>query len=215
MFPYITADQLRAHLAKENINHDDQLKLIRIDVSRQVEKRCGRIFRVAEDQQRTAKIDSQGRIPVIDLIAATEILIDVNNDGAFTHSVSLSDVNYLPEEQENGEPSGRYDYIVAAPGSAAVGFFNCGARARVTGDWGYVETLYAEDDDEADQDDMPPAGVSYACLMLCARYYKRKESPLSVQSMPGFGFKRLIDEDKDIRDQLAPFIHERKRRVIQ
>lgn len=215
MFPYITADELRDHLAKENINHDGQLGLIRRNVSSAVERRCGRVFRVVSDQQRRAVIDSQGRIPLIDLIEATEILIDMHGNSSYLYTVDLNAVDYLPDAQENGEPALRYDYAVARPSGGAEGYFTCGSRVKVTGSWGFVETRVAENDEEVDVEDMPPPGLAYACLMLAARYYKRKDTPLAVAQMPGFGFKRLIDEDKDVRDHLEPFIHHRLRRVIQ
>lgn len=215
MFPYITADELRDHLAKENINHDDQLNLIRRNVSSAVERRCGRVFRVIEDQQRKAVIDSQGRIPLVDLIEATEVLIDMHGNNSYLYTADLNAVDYWPDAQENGEPSLRYDFAVARPGGGAEGYFTCHSRVKVTGSWGYVETRVAELDDELDVPDMPPSGLVYACLMLAARYYKRKDTPLAVAQMPGFGFKRLIDEDKDVRDALEPFVHPRKRLVLQ
>lgn len=218
MFPYITNDELRAHLAKEGINHDAQLSLIRAHVSTAVEIRCGRIFRVAGDettpQTRRYRVDSQGRIPVRDLIEAFAVRLDSAGTRTFDYTASLGALDFLPDAQENGEPSARYDHIVALPRGGAEGHFSCGAWGEVDGSWGYVETRYGEDgaDDVAD---MPPAGVAFACLLLAARHYKRKDTPLQVAQMPGFGFKRLIEDDKEVQAALAPYVHESKRRVLQ
>lgn len=212
MWPYITPDEVKAHLQKIGVNHDDQLQVICEAVSEYAEDRTGRYFALVEDEEREYCIGRAGEIDVVDLIAATLIEIDVDGDGSFSFEADLTKLEFLPRRQRNGRAAVRFQRIVPHRSSSERGYFLYGRDVRITGDWGYVETRTIED---VVVEDAPPARVSQAGKMLVARYYRRRESPLNVTTMPTFGFKRMFEEDKDANNLLEPLVHERLRRVVQ
>jgi hypothetical protein len=61
----------------------------------------------------------------------------------------------------------------------------------VTGTWGYSAT--------------PPQAVADACVILAARYYKRKDAPFGVVGTPELGFMRVTPRDHDVLALLMPF----------
>jgi len=75
---------------------------------------------------------------------------------------------------------------------------------RITGNWGYVEP-----------DSRAPYEIRLAVLMILARWWKRKENPLMLVQMPGFGFHRMLDDDPDALRIIEAYTHPRKRRVLQ
>lgn len=66
-----------------------------------------------------------------------------------------------------------------------------GRTLRITTDWGWVEV---------------PDTVKRACLMLSARYYQRKQSPLGQENVSAeFGTVFVRRTDPDIQNMLRPY----------
>lgn len=119
-----------------------------------------------------------------DLLTVTEIATDDLNNRVYT-AWAVSD--YELEPINSGPP---YTQIRVAPQS--VKKFPVWMRGvRITGTWGYAATA--------------PQAVADACVMLAARYYKRKDAPFGVVGTPELGLMRITARDHDVAPLLMPY----------
>lgn len=119
-----------------------------------------------------------------DLLTVTEVATDDQNTRSYT-AWSASD--YELEPVNSGPP---YTQIRVAPQS--VKRFPVWPRGvRVTGTWGFSATA--------------PQAVADACVIMAARYYKRKDAPFGVVGTPELGLMRITARDHDVAPLLMPF----------
>jgi hypothetical protein len=119
-----------------------------------------------------------------DLLTVTEVATDDQNNRVYTPWAAT---DYELEPINNGPP---WTQIRVAPQS--IKRFPIWARGvRVTGAWGYSATA--------------PQAVGDACVVLAARYYKRKDAPFGVVGTPELGFMRVTPRDHDVLALLMPF----------
>ena len=206
---YTDEQTVRAHLAKQNINHDDQLLRVIGAATDYIDRRTGRAFRLTEASEREYPVSLNRAIYVVDLIAPTNddvvVEVDTVGDGTFATPVGSPSFRLEPRTGDDGSAALRFQRIVPVYTGPDASYIKGGYRALVTGDWGYVEG----------PDLAPPDGVQYACLLLVARWYKRRESPASVTAMPGWGIRQVMAQDTDANDILDEFIHPMKRLCIR
>jgi hypothetical protein len=209
---YVEEDDARAHLDKQKINHDDQILRVIEGATDIIDWYTGREFRKHADQAREHFISPDGIIYVVDLIAATNddvtITIDTDNDLTFSQSLGSDSFVLEPRTTSTGVPSTRYQRVAALVTGDDAYHLKPGYRTKLDGTWGYYET---DDDDNV----LAPSAIQYACLLLVARWYKRRDTPLQVSQMPGYGFHRVIAEDKDAMAILRDFRHPLRQQFIR
>jgi hypothetical protein len=131
-------------------------------------------------------------VPLVDLQSALPT-VEVDTAGDRTFATTLLASQYTLEPY-TGPP---FDTLRAWPdpaGDTAPFCFEPGQLVKVTGVWGY-----------ADARGRVPANVSQATLLLGARWYKRREVPLSVLSQPELDvFQTLPPHDVDVHSLLFP-----------
>lgn len=210
---YVTAADVKAHLEKSLATHDDQIERAIAAARAFTDEKTGRGFRFYEAETRYAQVQWDGSVPVVDLISVTTIHIDVDND--LTYSQSIADDSYIlePRNDPDGSPAHRFQKICPFSGGDDSRYFVPGRQVKIVGDWGFVET--ADGSVPTSGTAVTPEMIQYANVLLVARWYKRRESPVSATSMPAFGFRRMFEGDKDAMDILEEFTHPRKRRTLQ
>jgi hypothetical protein len=120
-----------------------------------------------------------------DLLTVTEIATDDQNTRVYSPWL-VSD--YELEPINSGPP---FTQVRVAP--LSVRSFPIWPRGvRLTGTWGYSATA--------------PQAVNEACVMLAARYFKRKDAPFGVVGTPELGFMRVTPKDTDVMALLKPFV---------
>ena len=198
---YVDEAQVREHLAKQNINHDAQLTRVIGAACNYVDWWCGRGFRRYTGQARETSVQMDGIAYIIDLIPpATTVMADTDYDMTFTTEIDSASYILHPRIEHDGSPAARHQKLSPLSTGDNAYLLVPGIRLQITGDWGYVEG----DDDHA------PDAVQYAVMLFVARWYKRREAPLQVATMPGYGFRRLMAEDADAKDILKEYRHERR-----
>lgn len=206
MFPYVDVPELKAYLAKLLANKDDDLESLAWSMSTWLDEETGRSFQLHEDQARETVIGKGGRIDVVDL-RTQAALVEIDEDGDFTFgkTVTTNSFRCYPRTFKNGTPADRWQTIEPVMAVSDSGSFVEGRAVRITADWGWVEG-----------DDNHPAELARRfCFMLAARYFKRREAPLNLTTMPAYGFRRMIEKDEDAFQLLELLAHPRFRRRIQ
>lgn len=198
----VTLAEVKDYLALEITGHDTEIADRILAASKWVESYCGRKFGVATAEDRHLWANIKGTIDVVDLLGtpAPALYLDSAMDRTYATLVDPTTYEFLPYPTDASETA-RYQEITYL--SSLLGFSR-DYPIKVTGSWGY-----AEDDGRA------PYEVRLAVLMYLARWWKRKETPIMVAQMPAVGYHRLMEDDPDAVRLLAPFVHPRKRRVLQ
>ena len=153
----------------------------------------GRTFgRSAADVAKVLTAVSESVVPLVDL-SSTAPTVEVDTDGDRTFATTL-----VPDQYQLTPTSGPpFSQLRAWPyppeGTDPVVFVE-GELVRVTGQWGSVDAR-----------GRLPANVNEACLLLGARWFKRRETPMGVLSQPELDvFARLTDRDPDVHALLFP-----------
>lgn len=156
--------------------------------SSQIDEYTGRRFSIDAADVTTYYYPSMdGVINVVDLVSVTSIKTDSTGNRSYATTLATTDYELLPV---NGS---RYEQVRIWPQSSRT--FYPGYRVQVVGKFGYV-----------DADDRPPPQVVQACLLLCNRYYNRKQNPFGILQSPDLGtYTRISSEDPDVKALLKPF----------
>lgn len=203
---YVTEAEAQAYLQKQNLTTDATLVRAIEAAQEYTHERTGRVFSVTAGSERYFVIGRYGVVEVVDLLhsPAPTIEVDTELDRTYATTVNADSYILLPLANKDGTPATRAQRIEPWPKGDTSQYLREGYLVKITGSYGY-------DDGAGD----PPESIKAANLLLVARWYKRREAPLQVSSMPAFGFRRIFDEDADAKDLLEPFVHERKRRLVQ
>lgn len=131
-------------------------------------------------------------VALVDL-QSTAPTVEVDTAGDRTFATTLVPAQYTLEPY-HGPP---FDLLRAWPdpaGDLSPAYFEAGTLVRVTGAWGYTDAR-----------GRIPANVSQANLLLGARWFKRREVPFSVLSVPELdAFQTLPRTDPDVAALLFP-----------
>jgi hypothetical protein len=131
-------------------------------------------------------------VPVVDL-HSTSPGVEVDTTGDRTFATTLVAAQYSLEPY-GGPPFDTLRAWATPPSGTDPYVFVPGELVRITGVWGY-----------ADERGRCPANVNEACLLLGARWYKRREAPFQVLQNAGLDvFQRVGDRDTDAMDLLFP-----------
>lgn len=181
---YATLDELKSRLDVTNGNHDAKLEQIIEAASRQIDGWTARTFYVEEGVTRTVTAD-EGDVLLLDrdLIALDGIATDEDGDRVYEISWDVSQVEF------DGDPPYQALYLVPL----ASRFFPLGRnRVQVTGDWGYSATV--------------PDAIREACLLVAARYFKRKDAPFGVAGSADHGqLLTLPGMDPDVKQLISQY----------
>ena len=184
----------------DDTKDDATLSDIITAVSRTIESTnyCNRKFYPTNDVRYYTPI-SWNEVPVDDLLSVTEIAIDTMGNRSYTTILTTSDYDLWPwNAPANGQP---YVEIRRAPmGGQLFSWYDSNAGplrwpygdrgVRVTGTFGYSLTT--------------PPQVNRACLLQCARIYKRGDAPFGVLAAPGaMGQLKEIPLDPDVEAMLV------------
>lgn len=176
---YVTVSELKAYLRIDDSNTDDdtELGLAITAASRAIDLTCNRQFGSVSQEARiySAEWDRQRCLVITeidDLMAVTGTSVSV--DDAVTTEYTLRPYN----APANGKP---WTQIVFESG---VGSYAVEGNVEITANWGW---------------DAVPDVVREACLVQSARFFRRRESPMGVESDPSFsgsfGVSRFVEPD--------------------
>jgi len=196
-------------MQRENVQADSRLEQVAVAVSEFIDKYTGRSFEFHDGEVRYHVVQRGGVIEVVDLIAAGDITLAVDSDLDRTYGTTVGSDSFLlePLAEKDGSPAVRAQRIIPWTDGDDWMWLKAGYLAKITADWGW--------DEEEGTDTVPPDGIKLACLMLVARWYKRREAPMQVSTLPAYGFRRVLEEDTDAKMILEPYVHPRKRRLVQ
>ena len=153
----------------------------------------GRTFGVPVDPEaRVWEAASTDVVPLVDL-QDTAPVVEVDTDGDRTFSTTLAAAQYALEPLD-GPP---FDMLRAWPtpaGGLDPVCFEPAQLVRITGRYGYT-----------DERGRCPAVVAQANILLGARWFKRRESPMGVLAQPELDvFQVLPRQDADVISLLSP-----------
>jgi hypothetical protein len=164
--------------------------------SRRVENDCGRSFELTEAEVRYFRVEDDGTIRFVDLVADTivEVLYDNDMDDEPDQALAETDYQLMPLTDERGKAPTRYQWMRRRTGSAL--WPAPGTVVSIEADWGYVE------DDES-----PPPDIVQATIIMAGRLFARREAKLGTVSVPQMGTVGVIKgPDQDYLDLIRPYV---------
>lgn len=183
---YCTLDQLKASLSIQLGDEADDALLERAieAASRSIDELCGRRF-YSDTETRYYDPDAWDMIEVDDLVSVTTVKTDEDQDRVYETTWAPTDFELDPAD---GPP---YTRIYATP-TGSYAFPVLQRRAvQVAGTFGWTT---------------PPMPVVQACLLMAARVWKRKDTPLGIQvGKPEFGNLSIPGKDPDVERLLMPY----------
>ena len=182
---YATLTELKARLDITDSKDDTTLEQNVEAASRAVDGLCGRTFYQQTAQTRYFEAEDPDMIEVDDLVSVTTLKTD--EDGSRDYATSWAPTDF-ELEPASGPPFTRI--YVAPTGSYAFPILQRKA-VQVVGTFGWSAV---------------PDAVNEATLLLAARYYKRKDTPLGFQAGNAqFGAVQVRRDDPDVTVMLAPY----------
>lgn len=190
MGDYLALSDLKSALGITSSSDDTFLNLAIDACEEAINGYCGRKF--TQDGSASAKTyRAQPYYTVTDDISTTSGLVvktDTSGDGTFDQTWTASDyqlepLNNLADSRpvRNLRAVGDYTFPVYGDGLVSV---------EVTAQWGWPAI---------------PSAVKQAALLLAARFYGRKASPMGVIGVGDFGPVRISRSDPDVAALLADF----------
>ena len=166
---YATVAQVKTRLGIEDVADDTTIGLVLDGVSRLIDGHCNRRFYVtADDETRYFTASMEDRLWAGDLVSVTSLYTDCDADRTYEYTWTTGDYDLLPwnaalDDRPYNEiavaPEGDYEF----PAGVAKG-------VKIVGKWGWPSV---------------PDVVREACLIQCARLFKRKDSPFGLAGAPG------------------------------
>lgn len=183
---YATLDQLKARLSIElgDTNDDATLEQNIEAASREVDGLCGRFFYSATAQTKYYATDFPDLCEVDDLVSVTTLKTDEDGDRVYETTWGATDFELEPS---SGPPFTRIYVTPTGPHA-----FPWGRRSiQVIGTFGWAAV---------------PDAVHEATLLVAARLFKRKETPLGFQAGNAqLGAVQVRKDDPDVVSLLAPY----------
>ncbi|WIM97836.1 head-tail connector protein [Actinoplanes oblitus] len=187
---YAALPMVKAALGKTTADdRDDLIQQAITAASRLIDRRCGRRFyadKVATartfpvcGQSAYAGVDQV--ILVDDIATLTGVTVETGTTGSYTAASGWE------AGPDNAAVYGRpYTEL-----RAGAGWLPATGRVRVTARWGWPTV---------------PDEIAQACLLLAARFYRRKDSPQGVLGSAEWGVARVSRTDPDVEALIAPFV---------
>ena len=190
MGSYVALSELKSALGITGSTDDDFLNLAIDSAEESIDDLCGRVFTAAGSASaRTYR--AQPYLAVTDDVSTLTGLVvktDTSGDGTFDTTWASTDYQVEPL---NNLTKGRSVNNLRAVGSYTFPVYGDGlASVEVTADWGWPAV---------------PDSIKQATLMLAARLYSRKASPMGVIGVGDFGPVRVSRSDPDIAHLLMDY----------
>jgi len=187
---YVALSELKSALGITGSTDDDFLNLAIDSAEESIDDLCGRVFTAAGSASaRTYR--AQPYLAVTDDVSTLTGLVvktDTSGDGTFDTTWASTDYQVEPL---NNLTKGRSVNNLRAVGSYTFPVYGDGlASVEVTADWGWPAV---------------PDSIKQATLMLAARLYSRKASPMGVIGVGDFGPVRVSRSDPDIAHLLMDY----------
>lgn len=189
---YCTLADLQSWNTATQTGHVAMLETAIEASSRWIDQFCQRHFWQASATARTFPSPTDLRtLRIDDLAAITSLKTDEAGDGTFETTWSATDYELLPLNPA-ASPEARPWTTVRSTGRCFPTPTCTGrvARVEITGTWGWPAV---------------PVDVKQACLMLAARVFIRKESPVGVAGFGEFGAIRVRNADPDVMALVEPY----------
>lgn len=185
VYGYATLAELKTYLNITGTADDARLESAIESASRAIDMETSRRFYALTDTVYFQTDDPMRCDIDDDLLSVTSISIDTTGNRDYV-ALGATDYELDPENAP-------YRTIWIAPGSSKAFPINQRRGVKVVASWGYNAT------------NSYPQAVNKACLMLAARYFKRKDSVFGVMGTPELGYVRVTSKDTDIRALLQPY----------
>lgn len=179
--PYAVPDDYRDYWRVSDSdsapNRDEDIRRVLLACSRLIDRKTRRFFeRDAADVQRTFVVDplqpDLTHLTIDDLVSATTVTLDLDNDGDFTDDTALTvstDYELLPRNAALGPEARPYTELHLTPWGGTPRFpstFPC--RVQIDGIWGWPAV---------------PEAVRHACIELAG--IVRIQSPRATSQIQG------------------------------
>lgn len=174
---YCTLNELKARLGITDNADDTILENVIEAASRVIDSDCNTRF-YAASETRYFSAEAPGVVTVDDLLSVSSLTTDDNVDGTYSTTWATTDYQLMPF---NSTP---YREIRVKPGGAKL--FPVSAYqglVKVIGSFGYSSTT--------------PDAINEACLILSARYFKRKDAIFGVLGSAELGTLYIQNLNKD------------------
>jgi hypothetical protein len=173
---YCTLNELKARLGITDSADDTILENVIEAASRAIDSDCNTRF-YAGNETRYYTADAHGVVTVDDLLSVSALATDDALDGTYSTTWAATDYqlypfNSTPYREIRVKPMGTRLF----PISAYRGLI------KVTGSFGYSSTT--------------PDAINEACLILSARYFKRKDAIFGILGTPELGTIQIMGELK-------------------
>ena len=190
MGSYVALSELKSALGITGSTDDDFLNLAIDSAEESIDDLCGRVFTAAGSASARTYRAQPYLVVTDDVSTLTGLVVktDTNGDGTFDTTWASSDYQVEPL---NNLTKGRSVNNLRAVGSYTFPVFGDGlASVEVTADWGWPAV---------------PDSIKQSALMLAARLYSRKASPMGVIGVGDFGPVRVSRSDPDIAHLLMDY----------
>jgi len=186
---YISLSLLKSSLQIEDNLLDDFLELAIESASRQIDAATERTFYQADSETRYFTPRDSFVTEIDDLRTLTTLKTSSDADESFDVTWEAKDYQLEPL---NGKVSGLDTPFTRIRAVDEYLFTVVGEEAtvQVTGDWGWASV---------------PVQVQQACLILSARLFERRNSPLGIAGFSDVGAVFVSKFDSDIDKLLMPF----------
>jgi len=186
---YISLSLLKSSLQIEDTLLDDFLELAIESASRQIDAACERTFYQTDGEARVFTPRDSFVCEIDDLRSLTSLKTSSDADGSFDVTWESKDLQLEPL---NGQVSGVDTPFtrIRAVDEYLFTIDGLEATVQVTGDWGW---------------DSVPTQIQQACLILSARLFERRNSPLGIAGFSDVGAVFVSKFDSDIDKLLMPF----------
>lgn len=189
---YVTTEELVSHLRIDDQDDGPRLAAVIDAVSRAIDSYCGQFFYATSGT--SARVFTPGQAGWVDVdpfATTTGLTVATGTDGTFTNSWTIA-TDFVVKPDNGRTASGEqvaYNRLVAV---GSKGFpVSVRPTVSVTANWGWPS--------------VPPA-VQEACLIKCARVFRRRDTPEGIAGGVEFGAIRVSSrEDPDAAMLLAPY----------
>lgn len=198
---YLTTSELVDYVGRNEARDTAELEDVITSASRLIDRHCGRHFWQAAAT--TRKFDSPDGYnvqfgPFNDLVSASAVAYDANDDGTYETTVTATEYQLLPADAATRGPVAE-PYTALRLLTLSAAFQTAPAPSgrtgliSITGTWGWPAV---------------PPEVKQACRILAAELYKMADSPMGTIGMAEFGVVRVSSTlPPRARQLLQPFRH--------
>lgn len=199
---YCGLEELKDRLGITDNIDDSSAQMAIQAASNWINEYCGQHFyRVTET--RTFRPFNIWELPIDPLVSVTQLSVDTVGNGTFDQAWTQN-VDYqllLGENQYNVNAAGvprpyrRVQVLQAGKWFPFTWPYSHLDRIQIAGTWGWPAV---------------PPGVSQACLVLSAQWFKEKDAPFGVAGVSDFGLVR-VQTNPWVVEHLRPYIYTRRK----